>query len=235
MINLAHLHPVLVHLPIGIFILTALIYFLKGALRLSDVQSVIRLSLLIGIFTTLLSAGTGLLLSQKGNYPPSLINIHLLSGVAVLVTASLIWVSYAANNEKLTFLRPFLFAMLVAFIGTAGHFGGTLTHGSGFLFQFPETAKALPDSGNVATSQRSTHIVEIKQMKFIPDSILVNPGDTITFINKDFVKHDVTEEINREWTSSVITPGSSWSMVAKDNVDYFCSLHVVMEGKIRLK
>lgn len=77
-----------------------------------------------------------------------------------------------------------------------------------------------------------THYVEIIQMKFQPEVINVNKGDTIVFINKDIVTHDVTEELHKSWTSKPIASGNSWKMVATQSVNYFCSLHVVMKGKI---
>lgn len=79
------------------------------------------------------------------------------------------------------------------------------------------------------------HKVRIKQMKFVPDSITVNIGDSITFINKDVVSHDVTEEKSKKWTSKTLKRGETWSMIASEDVNYFCSLHVIMKGKIRIK
>jgi plastocyanin len=76
------------------------------------------------------------------------------------------------------------------------------------------------------------HIVEIVQMKFQPEVLHVNEGDTVVFINKDLFVHDVTEELHKSWTSKPIASGSSWKMVATQSVDYFCSIHVVMKGKI---
>src|SRR5690606_29549721 len=57
-------------------------------------------------------------------------------------------------------------------------------------------------------------------------------GDTIVWINKDMVEHDVTEEATNAWTSSRIPAGGSWEMVATQSDAYFCSLHVVMKGKV---
>lgn len=76
------------------------------------------------------------------------------------------------------------------------------------------------------------HVVEISQMKFVPDVLSVNKGDTIVWINKDMVDHDVTEEATHSWTSSKIPAGGSWEMIATKSEAYFCSLHVVMKGKI---
>jgi plastocyanin len=76
------------------------------------------------------------------------------------------------------------------------------------------------------------HYVSIMGMKFIPEVIEVHKGDAIVFTNSDIVDHDVTEEKTKAWTSSVIKAGKSWRMVATESSDYFCSIHVVMKGKI---
>ncbi|HET6527411.1 MAG TPA: plastocyanin/azurin family copper-binding protein [Balneolaceae bacterium] len=79
------------------------------------------------------------------------------------------------------------------------------------------------------------HTVEIAQMKFNPPVLYVNKGDTVVFINNGFVDHDVTESENHKWASPVLSAGESWSMVATESSDYYCSIHVVMKGKIVVK
>jgi plastocyanin len=79
------------------------------------------------------------------------------------------------------------------------------------------------------------HIVEIKGMQFQPAELVVNSGDTVVWINRDMVTHDVTEEHNKAWTSSVMPAGASWSLVVNKSADYYCSLHVVMKGKLLVK
>ena len=77
--------------------------------------------------------------------------------------------------------------------------------------------------------------VLIEQMKFVPAEIYANEGDTVNWINKDIVDHNVTEEANNAWSSAPLGPGKSWKMVIHKNADYFCSIHPVMKGKIFLK
>lgn len=114
-----------------------------------------------------------------------------------------------------------------------GHFGGTLTLGANYHFTFPQSSFDSGDStSTIANNQTTEHIVEIKQMKFIPDYIDVAKGDRITFINKDVVAHDVTELKDRKWTSSILEAGDSWTMTATRDEDYFCILHIIMERKI---
>lgn len=85
-----------------------------------------------------------------------------------------------------------------------------------------ETEKIIP----------KVHIVEIKQMKFQPAELIVQKGDTVVWINNDIVAHDVTEEPSKAWTSSLMPVGKSWSLVVTQSADYFCSIHVVMKGKL---
>jgi plastocyanin len=86
----------------------------------------------------------------------------------------------------------------------------------------PVQEKAIP----------KVHTVEIKQMQFQPAELTVQKGDTVVWINKDIVAHDVTEESNKAWTSSILPSGKSWSMVATQSSNYYCSIHVVMKGKL---
>ena len=81
----------------------------------------------------------------------------------------------------------------------------------------------------------SLYIVQIEQMKFFPPDISVNAGDTIMWINNDMVAHDITEEKNKSWSSSLLKPGKSWKLVVKEGADYYCSIHVVMKGSFGIK
>lgn len=79
-----------------------------------------------------------------------------------------------------------------------------------------------------------THIVEIKQMKFVPEQIEVNPGDSIRWINKDIVVHNVADEISDVWASPDLKTGESFSIEVSTAGSYKCTLHPVMKGKISL-
>lgn len=78
-------------------------------------------------------------------------------------------------------------------------------------------------------------VVEIAQMQFKPAEVSVMEGDTILFINRDMVPHDVTEQTAKAWSSAPLQPQQSWKHVAEHSDDYYCSLHQVMKGKILVK
>lgn len=79
------------------------------------------------------------------------------------------------------------------------------------------------------------HLVEITQMKFNPAELKVKKGDKVVFVNHDLVTHDITEESKREWSSSPLAPDQNWVLVATGNVNYFCSIHPVMKGRIMVE
>ena len=81
----------------------------------------------------------------------------------------------------------------------------------------------------------ATHTVEISQMKFNPSELKVRKGDQIIFINQDMVTHDVTEETKKAWRSPPLAPGEKWVFTAMEPASYYCSIHVVMKGKIRIE
>ena len=76
------------------------------------------------------------------------------------------------------------------------------------------------------------HVVEIKAMKFQPAELVVGNGDTVVWVNRDIVAHDVTEQPGKAWSSSIMPAGTSWSLVVIQSADYYCSIHVVMKGKL---
>src|SRR5688572_21135362 len=80
-----------------------------------------------------------------------------------------------------------------------------------------------------------TYTVEINAMQFQPSELSVQKGDTVVFLNKDMVVHDVTEEKSKAWASSPLSTAQSFSLVVTESANYYCSIHPVMRGKILIK
>ena len=80
------------------------------------------------------------------------------------------------------------------------------------------------------------HIVEIKNLAYTPSVITVLPGDSITWINHDFIPHTVTAD-DESWDSRLIEAKGKWRMVVKDNTyeKYFCRYHPNMKAEIIIK
>lgn len=79
------------------------------------------------------------------------------------------------------------------------------------------------------------YTVEIKQMKFQPAELHLNKGDTVLWVNRDILPHNVTEESGKTWSSPPIPSGGSWRLVTQKNAGYYCNIHPVMKGKLLIK
>ena len=94
----------------------------------------------------------------------------------------------------------------------------------------PGGDSAEPASGEGRKTE--LHTIEMSQMKFNPAELNVKKGDSVVFVNHDMVAHDVTEKSAKAWNSSPMAEGQTWILVATETVDYYCSIHPVMTGKI---
>src|SRR5574338_1101754 len=77
--------------------------------------------------------------------------------------------------------------------------------------------------------------ITIQMMAFHPDTLSIFSGDTIVWINKDLVAHDISNFPDREWHSDTIQPQNSFEKIFSDDANYFCSIHPTMKGIIKIK
>lgn len=89
------------------------------------------------------------------------------------------------------------------------------------------TPKALP-----VINRPNYHTIEIKQMKFNPEKLNVKRGDTVVWVNNGITLHDVTQQPANAWSSKAMPVGTSWTMIANESSEYYCSMHVVMKGTL---
>ncbi len=132
-------HPVLVHLPIGFLLLAGLLEIGRLTRKIEVKESTITFVLFWSALGATLSCIAGYLLSLGGGYEAGLLDNHQWQGIGVAVAA---WVAWGAKSDILTNKIPFssilyLPALLIgsALIMIAGHNGGSLTHGEGYLTQ----------------------------------------------------------------------------------------------------
>ena len=158
------LHPALVHLPIGFLLLLALAElagWLRPAVRPPPALRTFALG--ASLAAACAAAACGWWLGREGDYEAALLERHRWAGVAcTALTAALLILRRRPLPYALTFA-----GCLVA-LGTAGHLGGTLTHGEGYLWRVDPPASAaraavtsaadrVPD--RLMTPQLSVHTV----------------------------------------------------------------------------
>ncbi|HEY0108895.1 MAG TPA: hypothetical protein VGB67_04650, partial [Fibrella sp.] len=122
---LGRLHPLLVHLPIGI-LLFAVGLMSYGRLKKVDVDAAVSLAWGLGALSALLACGAGWLLAQSGEYDAAMVARHQWTGLA---TAGLATITFLLNRYRWP-----VALLTVGFLSVAGHFGGMLTHGDDYLF-----------------------------------------------------------------------------------------------------
>jgi len=128
---IGHLHPVLVHLPIGILLLACLFLLLSQKQKFAYLRPVISMILLLGFLCAIATCVTGYLLSLAGEYEEGLVSLHQWSGISVAFFSGLTYLLHRKN--RLVKWQMTVAVLLAILILTTGHLGGSLTHGSDYL------------------------------------------------------------------------------------------------------
>ncbi|MFK7933052.1 MAG: chitobiase/beta-hexosaminidase C-terminal domain-containing protein [Saprospiraceae bacterium] len=129
------LHPLILHLPIGVLFVAFAMAWLSRKESYQNLQPAVGFALQLGAATCVLAAVSGYVLSNEGGYDEELLNYHKWLGIATAVGAIGVYVLHLNREswgQKIYFPA---FAGVLALIGGAGHFGGSLTHGSEFLME----------------------------------------------------------------------------------------------------
>lgn len=87
----------------------------------------------------------------------------------------------------------------------------------------------------VNASEKQIQIIEIRDLAFFPTEIVVKPGDTVRWVNKDFVPHTTTA-INRQWDSGFMDVNEQWQIVINEETveNYFCLYHPNMKAHLTI-
>lgn len=145
---LGRLHPLILHLPIGIFVgLLGLELWGKlnsaASLRVGQRRF---LTFLLGATATL-AAISGWQLGAENGYSSGDFVWHRAAGISFASSSVMLMLSALA-----TWRGMYRFAMFVAVVSVvpAGHFGASMTHGKGFLTEpFEETVESVPTEAEV--------------------------------------------------------------------------------------
>ncbi|MBT8302623.1 MAG: chitobiase/beta-hexosaminidase C-terminal domain-containing protein, partial [Maribacter sp.] len=157
-IQIGHLHPLVVHLPIGILLLGFILEIVYRKKPSEASNEIILMVLLIGAFSAVISLGTGWLLGEDGGYDETLLFRHRWLAVAFTVLAIGLYLLKKATNAMAFKLYLPVYVIVLILIGITGHYGGSMTHGEYYLFTDTRIKKVVIE--DVDKAQVYTDIVQ---------------------------------------------------------------------------
>jgi len=154
-----HLHPLLVHLPIGLVVVVAFLELVARSTRFRNANANVGFILALTVPAAAAAAICGLLLSEAGGYQDKLLQWHKWSGLATALSCAVAGILYRLDLKKL--YRMWLFPTMTLLV-IAGHFGGSLTHGSDYFVRYaPGPLRRLLAGGSKPVVAPQTNRVEV--------------------------------------------------------------------------
>jgi uncharacterized membrane protein/mono/diheme cytochrome c family protein len=132
---IGRLHPVLVHLPIGILLIACILHWLSLKQRFNGLHQAVTIILLCGMLASLVSSISGYLLSLSDEYDEQLVSAHQWLGISTTLISILFY--FLHRKDAFSNICHGISVLLFLLIVLTGHFGGSLTHGSDYLTLSP--------------------------------------------------------------------------------------------------
>ncbi len=126
------LHPLLLHLPIGLLLLAGLLPLLKKEVDARPLYAIQSFVLHLAALTAVLTALMGLFLAQEDGYQSALVDQHKWTGAGVSLLSYGLLLLHRHYPARERLFHGALLANIVLLI-IAGHLGATLTHGEDFV------------------------------------------------------------------------------------------------------
>ncbi|WEA00637.1 DUF2231 domain-containing protein [Mucilaginibacter sp. SJ] len=132
-----HLHPLIVHLPIGFILLAWIFNILAYSKKYENLSHAGSVTLLIGFISAVFACVFGYILSRSGDYDLSTLNHHKFSGIMLAAISGFMYFISTGRVKKEMFIPGKLFSVLlfglILLLSYSGHQGASLTHGSDYL------------------------------------------------------------------------------------------------------
>lgn len=134
---LGRLHPMVVHFPVSLLCLAAILELATFRNYQSRLRPGINLLVGLGALGAVLAAVLGLLLAGQEDYGGELLGLHRWIGVATAVlgitTALVLYLVEKRNKGQLLPLYRGVLVFTALGVTAAGHYGASLTHGEMYL------------------------------------------------------------------------------------------------------
>ena len=128
------MHPLLLHLPIGLLVISFIVWLGKKNIDAGSFQKIFILVLQVTAFTAALTALMGFFLSREGGYDETILLRHKVLGIITAILSYTLLLVYRSFPEK-NFVFGTIITMSLGVMIVGSHFGSNLTHGEGFVWQ----------------------------------------------------------------------------------------------------
>ncbi len=123
------LHPLVVHVPIGVLLLLVIVEVLGWWRESLKPSAGVRLTIVtVAVVSALLAAGCGWLLGRDGGYDETLLDRHRILGFVTLGLTAVLW--GVRNRSR---IYGVVLTVALGVLTWTGHDGGSLTHGQDYL------------------------------------------------------------------------------------------------------
>lgn len=170
--TIGRLHPLVVHLPIGMLIMAFILECSALFRPYRKFRKGVVPALFFGGLFAVVATLSGFFLRQEGGYDEELADRHQYLGLTTTVMVVIVFFlrrrikSFYPHPLRRRRARVWLLLPLMILLGATGHMGGSLTHGEAYLFESPALLSSRPDE-----TVKLEHVREPLEARFYQDVI----------------------------------------------------------------
>ena len=163
-------HPLILHIPIGVLIIAFVLEVISRFKRFKHYKTAVGLVLFLGAASAVVTVALGLMLAQSGEYNKDLLYFHQWSGIGAGLMATIAfglhWQAKRRPSDLLDRIYMSVMSLMILSLAVAGHFGGSLTHGSDYLTEH------MPEGLRKISGLPSREKKEIKKITNLPEAVV---------------------------------------------------------------
>ena len=173
---LGRLHPLIVHFPIALIVIGGIMEISKIGRFQSNLRTGTNWMVFIGTAGAIFATVLGLILGNTGSYAGENFEWHQWFGISTAImsgiTAISLWIILKYKQNKLIIVYRIGLFLAVFSVFLTGHYGGSLTHGEGYLLSTTPWASDEDELSEFAEGMPASTIDLA--------SFTTNPGDTLS-------------------------------------------------------
>ena len=133
---LGRFHVLVLHLPIGIILLAIAAEFFARSPKFSQCDSACEFLWKLGSVTAVLAVVLGLMHAGEGGFDEADLSAHRLWGISFAVICIVAALLRSMASDLYRRIQPIVAVVVLVVMTMTGHYGGNLTHGATYLFEY---------------------------------------------------------------------------------------------------